>query len=203
VKRNQKKERKLSDLEMEHSIIHLNVGGKIFATTLETLTRDPNSMLGAMFSGLYRSKKDRNGAHFIDRDGKLFRYILNYLRDGSVELSHELQELRQILVEAQFYQIQGLINHIKETLAKVEQERNLKGGQYAVVYLGGYGKSAQIYTKDTGGGFSESCNTLNKLAQQGYHVEGVASGAEGHYYAILRTHENLVSQPHIVASRSS
>ncbi len=26
----------------------------------------------------------------------------------------------------------------------------LLGGQYAVVYLGGYGKSAQIYTKDTG-----------------------------------------------------
>jgi len=53
--------------------------------------------------------------------------------------------------------------------------------------LGGYGKSAQIYTKETGGGFSESCVTLNKLAAEGYSIEGVASGANGHYYAILRT----------------
>lgn len=39
-------------------------------------------MLFSMFNGIYRPKKDQNGAFFIDRDGYLFRYILNYLRDG-------------------------------------------------------------------------------------------------------------------------
>ena len=33
------------------SIVKLNVGGKRFTTSLQTLARDPNSMLAAMFSG--------------------------------------------------------------------------------------------------------------------------------------------------------
>lgn len=32
----------------------------------------------------------------------------------------------------------------------VNKEAQKDKGEYAVVYLGGYGKSAQIYTKDTG-----------------------------------------------------
>jgi hypothetical protein len=64
----------------KYGIINLNIGGKLYATTLETLRKDSNSMLYAMFSGLYKVTKDGNGAYFIDRDGKYFRYILNYLR---------------------------------------------------------------------------------------------------------------------------
>ena len=56
------------------STIMLNVGGKVYKTTLDTLRRDPDSMLCAMFSGRFKLKADeRDGAYFIDRDGKLFR----------------------------------------------------------------------------------------------------------------------------------
>ena len=56
------------------STIMLNVGGKIYKTTLDTLRKDPDSMLCAMFSGRFELKADeRDGAYFIDRDGKLFR----------------------------------------------------------------------------------------------------------------------------------
>ena len=56
------------------STVKLNVGGKIYKTTLDTLRRDPDSMLCAMFSGRHELKQDKeNGAYFIDRDGKLFR----------------------------------------------------------------------------------------------------------------------------------
>ena len=58
------------------STIMLNVGGKIYKTTLDTLRKDPDSMLCAMFSGRFELKADeRDGAYFIDRDGKLFRYV--------------------------------------------------------------------------------------------------------------------------------
>ena len=58
------------------STIKLNVGGKIYETTLDTLRKDPDSMLCAMFSGRFESKANEvNGAYFIDRDGKLFRYV--------------------------------------------------------------------------------------------------------------------------------
>jgi len=56
------------------SSIKLNVGGKIYETTLHTLRKDPDSMLCAMFSGRFElTANKRNGAYFIDRDGKLFR----------------------------------------------------------------------------------------------------------------------------------
>ena len=62
------------------STIKLNVGGKIYKTTLDTLRKDPESMLCAMFSGRFELKADEeDGAYFIDRDAELFRYgILRY-----------------------------------------------------------------------------------------------------------------------------
>ena len=54
--------------------VKLNVGGKIYQTTLSTLLKDPNSMLSAMFSGRHELNQDEeDGAYFIDRDGELFR----------------------------------------------------------------------------------------------------------------------------------
>ena len=56
------------------SMIKLNVGGKMHQTTLDTLRKDPDSMLCAMFSGRFELKPDeQDGSYFIDRDGKLFR----------------------------------------------------------------------------------------------------------------------------------
>ena len=59
------------------STIKLNVGGKIYKTTLDTLRKDPDSMLCAMFSGRFELQEDEDdGAYFIDRDAELFRYVL-------------------------------------------------------------------------------------------------------------------------------
>ncbi len=61
--------------------IRLNVGGFRFETTLSTLTRDPVSMLGRMFSDDWQdSDKLANEETFIDRDGRHFHLILNFLR---------------------------------------------------------------------------------------------------------------------------
>ena len=62
------------------STIKLNVGGKIYQTTLDTLRKDPDSMLCVMFSGRFELKADeKDGTYFIDRDGKLFRWVFNML----------------------------------------------------------------------------------------------------------------------------
>lgn len=53
--------------------VKLNVGGKIYKTTLNTLGKDPDSMLCAMFSGRYELKPDEDGSFFIDGDAELFR----------------------------------------------------------------------------------------------------------------------------------
>jgi len=183
--------------EEDEEMVTLNVGGKLFVTTTTTLTKDTKSMLHAMFCGKYPSKKECNGGHFIDRDGKHFRYILNFLRDGGIDLPEDIHSLQQILREARFYQVEGLVRILLEKIQRVqEKSKTSKQGDYAVVYLGGYGNNAAIYTKQTEGGFTSSCVALNKLAEKGYHVEGVASGPNGNYYAILRTELSNVTDVH-------
>ena len=69
--------------EMEHrnNMITLNVGGHLFTTTIETLTRFPHTMFSGMFSDhTFSHTLDTNGAYFIDRDGRHFHEILNFFR---------------------------------------------------------------------------------------------------------------------------
>eukprot|EP00588_Corethron_pennatum_P013930 CAMPEP_0194277166 /NCGR_PEP_ID=MMETSP0169-20130528/9556_1 /TAXON_ID=218684 /ORGANISM="Corethron pennatum, Strain L29A3" /LENGTH=487 /DNA_ID=CAMNT_0039021061 /DNA_START=40 /DNA_END=1503 /DNA_ORIENTATION=+ len=66
--------------------VRLNIGGQPFETTRRTLTAAmdvaPASYLGAMFSGRHevRMQRDTEGRVYIDRDGFMFTYILNFLR---------------------------------------------------------------------------------------------------------------------------
>ena len=88
-------------------MVYLDVGGLKYTTTMATLRAEKVSMLEAMFSGQYPIKKQSDGTVFIDRDGRHFHYILNYLR-GSVTALEDLslQEivLKELIKEADFYQ---------------------------------------------------------------------------------------------------
>jgi len=92
--------------------ITLNVGGHHFTTSVQTLTNDSNSMLAAMFSGRFELEPCEDGAFFIDRDGTYFRYILNYLRTGKLTLPKDATFLKELQEEAEFYQIQGIIDEL-------------------------------------------------------------------------------------------
>ena len=98
---------------MSQEIVKLNVGGVIYQTTKSTLCKYPNSMLGAMFNGSMSTAVDENGCHFVDRDGELFKYILNYLRSSRLALPVDFKELDQLCAEADFYQITELIDCVE------------------------------------------------------------------------------------------
>ena len=93
--------------------IHLNVGGHRFETSRQTLTSVPDTCLESMFSGRHELTPDADGTYFIDRDGRHFIYILNFLRDsGSFKLnSAVLREAQrdELKVELQFY---GLLDRM-------------------------------------------------------------------------------------------
>lgn len=95
------------------SIVKLNIGGHYFTTSLQTLTKDPDSMLAVMFAGKFEMKPCEDGAFFIDRDGTHFRFILNYLRSGKLTLPEGATFLKELAEEAEFYQIQGLLDKLK------------------------------------------------------------------------------------------
>ena len=105
--------------------IKLDIGGVFYTTSLVTLQRDPHSMFAAMFSGRHKLKVEADGSYFIDRDGAHFRYILNFLRDGGIKdgtLPNNENIWREILTEAEFYQVSGLVDFLKSLLFKEEDE---------------------------------------------------------------------------------
>jgi len=92
----------------------LNIGGKKFSTSIDTLKKDGNNFFGAMFSGLHEVTPDKDGTYFIDRDGKHFRIILNYLRTGELLFPEDDKILKkELLKEVEFYQIEGILELLK------------------------------------------------------------------------------------------
>lgn len=92
-----------------NEIVELNVGGCVYATSRTTLMSCPESMLTSMISGHIPSATDSNKRVFIDRDGSLFRYILNFLRDKRLHLPDNFAEHAQLRQEADFYRIEPII----------------------------------------------------------------------------------------------
>ena len=108
----EKQQEKMTEFnKIQSDIVTLNVGGKKFTTSLQTLRAEPESMLGVMFSGRHPCRKQDDGSIFIDRDGTHFRIILNYLR-GSITSIQQLPDdnitLSDLSSESQYYQLTGL-----------------------------------------------------------------------------------------------
>ncbi|XP_070595452.1 BTB/POZ domain-containing protein KCTD16 [Erythrolamprus reginae] len=94
-------------------VIELNVGGQVYFTRLSTLIGLPQSLLWKMFTSKKETAndlaKDSKGRIFIDRDGFLFRYILDYLRDKQVVLPDHFPERGRLKREAEYFQLPDLV----------------------------------------------------------------------------------------------
>ena len=66
-----------------------------------------------MFSGRFDTKPGEDGSYFIDRDGTHFRHILNYLRTGKLVLPDDKVVRKELLSEAEFYRIDGILDELK------------------------------------------------------------------------------------------
>ncbi|KAK9170176.1 hypothetical protein Syun_002316 [Stephania yunnanensis] len=109
------------------SLVRLNIGGRKYCTTIDTLTRrEPDSMLAAMFSGRHTVHEDsKKGFVFVDRDGKHFRHILNWLRDGIVPVLED-EQYPELLREAEYYQLLGLVEGLNAFSSKRKEDLDLK-----------------------------------------------------------------------------
>ena len=59
-------------------MIRLNIGGVHYETTRETLSKA--SYWHAYLEGMIGHTTDQDGRLFLDRDGNLFGYLLNFMR---------------------------------------------------------------------------------------------------------------------------
>lgn len=101
-------------------VVELNVGGVTYATTLGTLQQaEPDSLL-ATIASLNANEtrttfgRDSKNRIFIDRDGVLFRYILDYLRNKKLSLPENFSERDRLRAEADYYRLIGMSQALRQ-----------------------------------------------------------------------------------------
>uniref|UniRef100_G3SXK2 Potassium channel tetramerization domain containing 8 n=1 Tax=Loxodonta africana TaxID=9785 RepID=G3SXK2_LOXAF len=98
-------------------VVELNVGGQVYVTKHSTLLSVPDSTLASMFSPS-RLPRDSRARFFIDRDGFLFRYVLDYLRDKQLALPEHFPEKERLLREAEYFQLTDLVKLLSPKVTK-------------------------------------------------------------------------------------
>ncbi|KAI5104938.1 potassium channel tetramerization domain containing 12b isoform X1 [Silurus meridionalis] len=101
-------------------IIELNVGGQVYITRYSTLTSVPESLLWEMFSKKSAKSlaRDTKGRFFVDRDGFLFRYILDYMRDQQLVLPDHFPERGRLKREAEYFKLPELVKLLAPKISK-------------------------------------------------------------------------------------
>jgi hypothetical protein len=86
-------------------IVKLNVGGEQLTVSRAALLSQPDTPLAALFTRSHELPTDVNGAVFLDRDARYFRYVIDYLRNGCPRYLHglpmensELERIKQEFV---------------------------------------------------------------------------------------------------------
>ncbi|MFH4975869.1 hypothetical protein AB6A40_002578 [Gnathostoma spinigerum] len=102
------------ELVHANQVARLNVGGVHFSTFFDTLAncRSPffsnmcrvDAKTGRIFLFKQHIIEDDEGRIFINRDGQLFHYVLQYMRDGKRAVIPESRDLiLQLVREAEFF----------------------------------------------------------------------------------------------------
>lgn len=121
--------------------VHIDVGGTIYTSSLETLTKHSESKLAKMFNGSIPIVLDSLKQHyFIDRDGKMFRHILNFLRTNHLCIPDSFEEVDLLLEEAKYYDISAMV----KSLEVLKRERNSRS-------RGGNGSNGSMAASSTSG----------------------------------------------------
>lgn len=94
---------------MARDLVELNVGGVHYTTHASTLTAfcETDNFFCSLFSGRHAVNVDAAGRVFVDRNGQLFQYVLDFIRTGELHLSPQVNSAA-LLAEFEFY---GLASH--------------------------------------------------------------------------------------------
>ncbi|XP_057695273.1 BTB/POZ domain-containing protein KCTD14 isoform X2 [Corythoichthys intestinalis] len=149
------------------SVIDLNVGGQSFCTSVETLTKYPESKLAEWFNGPPKLPRDARGHYFLDRDGQHFGAVLEFLRSGRLPV----RDIPQVHKESVYYNVQLLTKRLEET---PELFGELVGRQKFLARVPHY---------------KENIEVLIRIARS----EAVASRRSTVVICVLRTEEDLAS----------
>ena len=93
--------------------VTIDIGGVLHYSTKSSLEK--SSVIKKILLEHQKSEHSHT-TPFIDRDGFLFYYILNFLRNGTIQKVEDPSLMQAIMLEAVFYNIRALETQINEFL---------------------------------------------------------------------------------------
>ena len=103
--------------------VQLNVGGRHFEVSRSLIEQRSETMLNQLVSEKWQGNPSER--IFIDRDGDIFRHVLNYLRYGSILLPITIPK-SMFNCELDYYGIPAEENHIKQVASFGEAAKLVK-----------------------------------------------------------------------------
>lgn len=116
---------KLASTAINGKVI-LDVGGDKYTTSVDTLTREKDTFFTALFSRQWQLERDpKDDSIFIDRNGKLFTHILEYLRTDLVpdDVMNNNSIRQSLIVEAKYFHLHKFVHILSKPEHKKEEER--------------------------------------------------------------------------------
>ena len=102
---------------MEDERFCIDVGGVYYVSTLQTLRK--SSTLKHI---LAKYADNEDVVPFIDRDAGAFHYILNFLRNGSVQYIDDRSFVEFLIVEAGYYGLRKMESQLSKMLTERRTE---------------------------------------------------------------------------------
>ncbi|CAF3624124.1 unnamed protein product [Rotaria socialis] len=124
---------KLATTSIQGKVI-LDVGGEKYTTSVEVLTREKDTFFTALFSKQWQLERDPDDKSiFIDRNGKIFTYILEYFRTNTVPTNVLKDEtlITSLIIEVEYFRLKSLLDILmgtffpNGTLLKLEHKKKL------------------------------------------------------------------------------
>jgi hypothetical protein len=99
-------------------IVYLDVGGTLYKVSRDTLERHKGSMLATLVSNQWK-EGTTNEPIFIDRNGRLFEYVLDYLRANKLYLPATVN-LNAMMDEFVYYGVDVDMSNVIESHYRAE-----------------------------------------------------------------------------------
>ena len=191
-----------SSIKSPNERVKLNVGGRYFQTTLATLTNHSEGKLTyfkTFFAGHWQSTKDpKDESIFIDRDGDLFEYILQYLRTDKIPIDLEDNFLRRdLIIEAHFYTLDTLVKLLdspstkKERTCRAASSKNLNESYYDTKLLS---INNQFELNKLSGFDDQNWQLIYRASRDGYTAKAFHQSCDGCFptMCVIRSKQGFI-----------